>query len=76
MHDEYSMKVRQLSVITFRDANTVDSGSLNNCKEMSLTSGFKCPPQHSTSCILGIPRKSRDVMPEIETSLFETARHV
>ena len=41
--------------------------NLNNCKEINFTSEPKFPPQHSTSCILGIPRKSRANIPEKKT---------
>lgn len=57
----------QLFVYTFKDARTVESGSSNNWSEISLTSEFKDPPEHSTSCILEIPRKSRDVIPETKS---------
>ena len=53
----------QLFVYTFKDASTVDSGSRYICRPISLTSEFRVPPQHSTSCILGIPLKARELIP-------------
>jgi len=54
----------QLFEITFSDANTVDSGSLNNWSEISFKSTSNVSPKHSTSCMPEIPLKSRDVIPE------------
>ena len=63
-HDEKSPYVMQLVVYKFKDATTEDSEFLYICNDISFASESSFPPQHSTSCILGIPRKWRAAIPE------------
>ena len=61
--DESCPNVIQLLVSTFSNDNTVLSRRSSISSDNSFTSGARYPPQHSTSCRLGIPLKSRHDIP-------------
>ena len=62
-HEDIAPNVMQLLANTLRDANTELSDVVYILSDSSFTSASSFPPQHSTSCILGIPLKSRDSIP-------------
>jgi len=62
--EEKSEYVRHVFAKTFREASTKLSDILYNFNDNSFTSGLNPVPRHSTSCMLGIPLKSFDVIPE------------
>ena len=64
-HEEKSVRVKQLFLMTCRVPNTKWSESLNMDSDNKSTSGFRSLPVHSISCRLGNPLKSRAISPEI-----------
>lgn len=62
-HDENSSTLRHSLLKGLAWAKTSFPGSLNRVKEITFMSGSRTPPQHSTSCMLGIPLYSRALIP-------------
>ena len=76
-HEEKSVWVKQLFLITWSVPRTALSDILNIDRDNKSTSGFKTLPVHSTSCRLWNPLKSRVISPGINPQiLFMTMCHL